>query len=89
MLKSQQRNASMMKRTTVSIDEDLLADAKSLTEIEETSPLIKAALTALIQRESARRLARMGGSNPNMPYIPRRRSEAVPESEEESSAVQS
>jgi Arc/MetJ family transcription regulator len=79
----------MMKRTTVSIDEDLLADARSLAGIEETSPLIKAALTALIQRESARRLACMSGSNPNMPHIPRRRSKAVSEREEESSVVRS
>jgi Arc/MetJ family transcription regulator len=62
-------------RTTVNLDDDLLARARFLTGIEETGPLLKAALTAMIQRESARRLARLGGSQPNLEYIPRRRSE--------------
>lgn len=77
-----------MKRTTVTIDESLLAKASALTGIKETSPLISAALTVLIQRESARRLALLGGSNPNMQDIPRRRSEPTPELEEEASILQ-
>jgi hypothetical protein len=66
-------------RTTVNLDDDLLARARFVTGIEETGPLLKAALTAMIQRESARRLARLGGSQPNLEYIPRRRSEPAEE----------
>ncbi len=66
-------------RTTVNLDDQLLARARFLTGIEETGPLLKAALTAMIQRESGRRLARLGGSQPNLEYIPRRRSEPVAE----------
>ncbi len=64
-------------RTTVTLDDELLAKARFLSGVEETGPLIKVALTALVQRESARRLARLGGSQPNLEYIPRRRSEPV------------
>ena len=66
-------------RTTVNLDDELLARARFLTGIEETGPLLKAALTAMVQRESARRLARLGGSQPNLEYIPRRRSEPAEE----------
>jgi Arc/MetJ family transcription regulator len=66
-------------RTTVNLDDALLAKARSLSGLKETSLLLKAALTALIQRESGIRLARLGGSEPNMEEIPRRRSEPVEE----------
>jgi Arc/MetJ family transcription regulator len=60
-------------RTTVSLDDELVADAQSYTGLTEKSALLREALTALIQRESARRLARLGGSEPDAEYIPRRR----------------
>jgi len=68
-------------RTTVNLDDALLAKARSLSGLKETGPLLKAALTALIQRESGIRLARLGGSEPNMEEIPRRRSETAEELE--------
>lgn len=61
-------------RITVTLDEALVADARALTGIEETSSLIRAALTALVERESARRLARLGGIDPHAKAPPRRRS---------------
>lgn len=64
-------------RTTVTIDDDLLANAMELTGIAEKSALVNAALQALVQREAARRLARMGGTQPGLEYIPRRRPEAA------------
>ncbi len=60
-------------RTTVSLDDDLLARAQSYTGLTEKSALLREALTALIQREAAWRLARLGGSQPNLKPIPRRR----------------
>ncbi|MCF8504343.1 MAG: type II toxin-antitoxin system VapB family antitoxin [Caulobacter sp.] len=62
-------------RTTLTLDDDLLARATELTGISEKSALVREALTALIQREAARRLALLGGSEPNLRNIPRRRSE--------------
>jgi Arc/MetJ family transcription regulator len=62
-------------RTTLTLDDDLLARAVELTGISEKSALVREALTALIQREAARRLALLGGSEPNLRNIPRRRSE--------------
>ena len=60
-------------RTTLNIDETLLAQARLLTNIESKSKLIREALAALVERESARRLARLGGSQPGLSDIPRRR----------------
>ncbi len=60
-------------RTTVSLDEKLLADAQDYTGIKEKSALVNEALRALVQREAARRLARLGGSQPDLKPIPRRR----------------
>lgn len=60
-------------RTTLNIDETLLAQARLLTDIESKSKLVREALEALVERESARRLARLGGSQPGLPDIPRRR----------------
>lgn len=62
-------------RTTLTLDDELLERAAELTGIKEKSALVRAALTALIQREAARRLARLGGSSPDLADIPRRRSE--------------
>ena len=60
-------------RTTVSLDDELIARAAELTKIKEKSELLREALKALIGRESARRLADLGGSRPDMQAPPRRR----------------
>lgn len=60
-------------RTTVALDDDLVAEAQRLTGMREKSALLREALRALIQRESARRLARLGGSEPALAEAPRRR----------------
>jgi len=60
-------------RTTVTIDDTLLARAGELTGIKERSALLRAGLVALIERESARRLARLGGTAPQLELAPRRR----------------
>ena len=62
-------------RTTVALDDDLLAKAQALTGLSEKTALLREALRALIQRESAKRLALLGGSEPRMKNIPRRQSE--------------
>ena len=60
-------------RTTISLDDELLARAEQLTSLHEKSTLIREALKALIEREAARRLARLGGSAPDAKAPPRRR----------------
>lgn len=60
-------------RTTVALDDTLLERARALSGTRETAALLREALTALIERESARRLARLGGAAPDLPEIPRRR----------------
>lgn len=62
-------------RTTVAIDDDLLDQARRLSGLEEKSALLRAGLKALIERESARRLALLGGSEPDLEIAPRRRPE--------------
>jgi Arc/MetJ family transcription regulator len=62
-------------RTTVNLDDELLARAQTLTGLDERNTLLREALNALIQRESARRLARLGGSEPQLREISRRKSE--------------
>lgn len=61
-------------RTTVTIDDDLLEKAEALTQIKERRALIREALQVLIERESARRLAKLGGTQPDLKAPPRRRS---------------
>ncbi|HEX4113287.1 MAG TPA: type II toxin-antitoxin system VapB family antitoxin [Stellaceae bacterium] len=61
-------------RTTVVLDDELLAKAQAYTGLEEKSAVVREALTALVQREAARRLARLGGTQPNFKVAPRRRS---------------
>jgi Arc/MetJ family transcription regulator len=63
-------------RTTINLDEELLAEAERLTGHRERSVLVREGLKALIEREGARRLARLGGSEPGARPIPRRRPEA-------------
>jgi Arc/MetJ family transcription regulator len=60
-------------RTTITLDDELVAAAQEYTGIQEKSALVRAALTALVQREAARRLAKMGGSAPELKLAPRRR----------------
>lgn len=64
-------------RTTINLDEDLVAEARRVTGMKERTALIHEGLKALIARESARRLARLGGSEPRLQSIPRRRSAAT------------
>jgi Arc/MetJ family transcription regulator len=60
-------------RTTLALDDELLAKARDYTGLREKSALVREALKALIERESARRLARLGGSAPHLTPIRRRR----------------
>jgi Arc/MetJ family transcription regulator len=64
-------------RTTLALDDALLAEAQRLTGTAEKSALVREALVALIERESARRLARLGGSDPAVRLAPRRRAKTV------------
>lgn len=66
-----------LMRTTINLDDELLAQAKALCGVEERGALLKEALRALIERESARRLARLGGTEPQLRNIPRRREPAA------------
>ena len=61
-------------RTTLAIDDDLLERAQAITGQRERTALVREALGALIERESARRLSRLGGSEPGLEAIPRRQS---------------
>ena len=60
-------------RTTLALDDDLSAKAQAFTGLREKSALVREALKALIERESARRLARLGGSESNLALPARRR----------------
>ena len=62
-------------RTTINIDDDLLAKAAKLTGPLDRSAMVREGLKALIERESAKRLARLGGSQPELKPAPRRRQE--------------
>ena len=61
-------------RTTIALDDDLLAKAQSFSGLTEKAAVVREALKALIERESARRLARLGASEPQLETTPRRRS---------------
>jgi Arc/MetJ family transcription regulator len=60
-------------RTTVVLDDDLVRIAQEFTGLEVRTALIREALKALIERESARRLASLGGTMPKLKNVPRRR----------------
>ena len=60
-------------RRTLTLDDELVAKAQAFTGLKDTSGLVREALKALIQRESARRLALLGGSDPDAELPPRRR----------------
>jgi Arc/MetJ family transcription regulator len=59
-------------RTTLALDDELVAKAQALTGLTEKSSLVRQALKALIERETARRLAKLGGSERGL-RMPRRR----------------
>lgn len=60
-------------RSTVTLDDDLLQKAQEYTGIEERSALLRAALKILIHHEASQRLAKLGGTMPNLEDIPRKR----------------
>jgi Arc/MetJ family transcription regulator len=60
-------------RTTLALDDELVAKAQAFTGLKQKSSLVREALKALIEREGTRRLARVGGSEPEMDSPPRRR----------------
>jgi Arc/MetJ family transcription regulator len=59
-------------RTTINLDDRLLEEAQRLSGVRERTALVHEGLRALIARESARRLARLGGSEPGLQLPPRR-----------------
>jgi Arc/MetJ family transcription regulator len=61
-------------RAAVTLDDELMAKAQSLTGLTQTSSLVREALKALIERENARLLARLGGREGRLKPPPRRRS---------------
>ncbi len=63
-------------RTTIALDDDLIAEAQRLTGTTEKTAVVREGLRALIQRESSRRLAKLGGSEPGLEAIRRRRHDA-------------
>ena len=63
----------MHMRTTLILDDELIAQARRLTGLQEKTAVVHAALEALIARESARRLAALGGTEPRARLIRRRR----------------
>ncbi len=64
-------------RTTIALDDDLMAKAQEYTGLKEKSAIVHEALKALVQREAARRLARLGGTMPELKSVPRRRPEPL------------
>jgi Arc/MetJ family transcription regulator len=60
-------------RTTLNIEDDLIDQASKMTGVKEKTTLVKLGLEALIARESAKRLAKLGGSEKHLKQIPRRR----------------
>ncbi len=61
-------------RTTLNIEDELLAKAQRVSGVKERTALVREGLKALIERESARRLAKLGGTEPQLQPVPRRRS---------------
>ncbi len=64
----------MHMRTTLNIDDRLVEQARRLSGVTEKTALVRAGLEALIARESARRLAELGGTEKRLRPVPRRRS---------------
>ena len=61
-------------RTTVNIDDQLVSEAQRVTGLPEKAALLREGLRALIERESARRLAKLAGTETQLKTVPRRRS---------------
>jgi Arc/MetJ family transcription regulator len=64
-------------RTTIVLDDELLAKAEKYTGLTEKSSIVREALKALIEREAARRLIALGGTEPDLRAPPRRRPNAA------------
>ncbi|MFY8093381.1 MAG: type II toxin-antitoxin system VapB family antitoxin [Niveispirillum sp.] len=64
-------------RTTLTLDDELLAKAQEMSGIMEKSALVREALKALTQREAARRLVLLGGTEPDLMPVSRRRMDPV------------
>ena len=62
--------------TTLTLDDELLRMAQEISGLNERGQLIREALIALVQRESAKRLVALGGTEPDLQYVPRRQSTA-------------
>ncbi|HKO17665.1 MAG TPA: type II toxin-antitoxin system VapB family antitoxin [Acidobacteriaceae bacterium] len=62
-------------RTTIALDDELVRTAQEYTGLTEKSALIRAALRALIHMEASRRLAALGGTDPDLEDIPRKRAD--------------
>jgi Arc/MetJ family transcription regulator len=73
----QTRNWRTIVRTTLNLDDALLEEARRLTGMRERTALIHEGLRALIERESARRLACLGGTEPDLEPTPRRQPDAA------------
>ena len=67
----------MSMRTTLNIEDKLLAKAQHVSGLNEKTALVREGLKALIERESARRLAQLGGTEPQLQPISRRRSKSA------------
>jgi Arc/MetJ family transcription regulator len=76
MLSWMSQDGGTRVRTTIALDDELVAKAQAFTGLQEKSALVREALKALIERESARRLARLGGTEPDLRSIPRRQTDA-------------
>ncbi len=77
MLMSMHSQGAINMRTTINIDDELLEKAATLTGPMDRTALVREGLKALIERESARRLSRLGGTQPALRATPRRRVERV------------
>jgi len=64
-------------RTTLNIEDKLLVKAQRVSGLKEKTALVREGLKALIERESARRLAQLGGTEPQLQPVPRRRSKTA------------
>jgi Arc/MetJ family transcription regulator len=64
-------------RTTINLDDALIAEAQQITGISERTRLLHEGLRALVERESAKRLARLGGTQPDLEKVTRRRSQSA------------